>query len=651
MAALPAVTHGQVENLLQNQSFEEDEVILNDAAYEGWWTWGWEAGLNSNAEIDETDFVDGSKSLRIHPLGGTNWYFIVANSPIILDTSKNYTVSFWAKAEEPRPLTVALKATDNSVDAWGATDFELTTEWAEYNYQTEALTENVKLETWCAASDATLWLDFINVYEGEYVPGVGPGAFDRGKASSPNPEDGAVHLSTWVNLTWKPGIQAVSHDVYLGDNPDDVSSGVGGVFVGNQSATFTTAGFPGFPYPEGLVPGTTYYWRIDEVNDADPNSPWQGDVWSFSLPSKTASAPVPADGTDSVALDSELSWTAGFGAMLHTVYLGEDSDTVSNAAGGLPRAPTSFKPASLEGEKVYYWRVDEFDSFETHKGEVWSFATPGAIANPQPANGAADVQIAATLSWTPAGNAASSELYFGTDADAVKNATAASPEYVGNKALGSESYDPGGLELATTYHWRVDTVYSDKTVKGLAWSFTIADFIGVDDFESYNDIDPPDAASNRIFDKWIDGFGTTTNGALVGNELPPYAEQRVVHGGAQSMGYAYDNNMKTSEATLTLIYPRDWTEKGVTKLSLWFNGGPDNAAERMFVAAGGTAAVYHDDPAATQTGAWAEWIIDLQSFGVDLTNVNSITIGFGTKGSPAAGGAGTMYFDDIRLIK
>ncbi|MHC4071060.1 MAG: hypothetical protein ACYTGS_03345 [Planctomycetota bacterium] len=52
-----------------------------------------------------------------------------------------------------------------------------------------------------------------------------------------------------------------------------------------------------------------------------------------------------------------------------------------------------------------------------------------------------------------------------------------------------------------------------------------------------------------------------------------------------------------------------------------------------------------------QINTWTEWVIDLAAFGVDLTNVNSITIGFGTKNSPAAGGPGTMYFDDIRLIR
>ncbi|MHC4496049.1 MAG: LamG-like jellyroll fold domain-containing protein, partial [Planctomycetota bacterium] len=470
-----------------------------------------------------------------------------------------------------------------------------------------------------------------------------------------DPEDGALHEDTWVNLSWSAGDLAVSHDVYLGDNFDDVNDGTPDslVFRGNQDDTFLVAGFPGFPYADGLVPGTTYYWRIDEVNDTEPNSPWKGDIWSFSIPPKTAYSPDPADGAEFVDPNVTLSWTPGFGAKLHTVYFGDNFDDVNDAAGGLPQALTTFSPASpLELEKVYYWRVDEFDVVATYKGDIWSFTTPGAVGNPQPANGAVDVQMIATLSWTPADNAASHELYFGADADAVKNATTASPEYIGPRALGAESYDPGGLAWDSSYAWRVDEVYPDGTVKGLVWSFATADFILVDDFESYNDIDPPDPNSNRIFDKWIDGFGTTDNGALVGNDLPPYAEQTIVHGGAQSMIYRYDNANKTSEATMTLIYPHDWTEEGVTKLSLWFRGASGNSAERMFVALNGTALVYHADDAATQTTRWTEWVIDLTEFaGVDLTNVNSISIGFGTKNSPAVGGAGTMYFDDIRLYR
>ncbi|MFH1718223.1 MAG: hypothetical protein ABIF19_12795 [Planctomycetota bacterium] len=474
------------------------------------------------------------------------------------------------------------------------------------------------------------------------------------KATQPDPKDGSMHFDTWVNLSWKAGQLAVSHDVYLSDSYDDVSAGAESTSRGNQTSTFYVAGFPGFAYPEGLVPGTTYYWRIDEVNDAEPNSPWKGDVWSFSIPPKTAYDPDPADGAEFVAADATLKWTPGFGAKLHTVYIGTEFDNVNNATGGAPQGAATYKPGTLELEKVYYWRVDEFDPPTTHKGDIWGFTTPGAAGNPQPSNGATGVQMTAKLGWTPATTAVSHDVYFGIDKDAVRNATTASPEYKGNKALGAESYDPGRLAWHSDYYWRVDAVYNAGPVKGLVWSFTTADFITVDDFESYNDIDPPDPASNRIFDKWIDGFGTTNNGALVGNDLPPYAEQTTVHGGAQSMPYAYDNNLKTSEATLTLVSGRDWTEEGVGKLSLWFRGAAANSAERMYVALNGTAVVYHDDPAVTNKGVWTQWVIDLQAFadqGVNLANVNTITIGLGTKNSPVAGGTGTMFFDDIRLYR
>jgi len=177
----------------------------------------------------------------------------------------------------------------------------------------------------------------------------------------------------------------------------------------------------------------------------------------------------------------------------------------------------------------------------------------------------------------------------------------------------------------------------------------------VDDFESYNDINPEEPGTNRIFMAWVDGFGTTTNGSMVGNIDPPFAEMVIVHGDRQSMPYTYNNNLMISEATLTLTDQRDFTEQGATKLSLWFRGSTDNAPTRMFVALNGNAVVYHDDPEVTKKSVWTEWVIDLQQFagqGVNLSNVNTITIGFGTKGNPVAGGgSGQMYFDDVRLTQ
>jgi len=195
------------------------------------------------------------------------------------------------------------------------------------------------------------------------------------KAEKPDPADGASLADTWVNLGWSPGDYAVSHDVYLGDNFDDVNDGTGDTFRGNQAVTNLIIGFLGFPYPDGLVPGTTYYWRIDEVNDTDPNSPWKGNVWSFWIPPRTAYDPEPADGVKFVKPDVELSWTAGFNAKLHYVFFGDNFDDVNNAVVGLPQSDTTYTPGTLELDKVYYWRIDEFDAVVTHKGDVWSFKT------------------------------------------------------------------------------------------------------------------------------------------------------------------------------------------------------------------------------------------------------------------------------------
>jgi len=474
-------------------------------------------------------------------------------------------------------------------------------------------------------------------------------------AFNPNPADGAVHEDTWATLGWSPGSSAVSHDVYFGDNLDDVKDGTPGApgFQGNQTATFLIVGFPGFAYPDGLAPGTTYYWRIDEI-EAD-GTIRKGGIWSFAVPPKTAYNPDPLDGAEFVDPNVELSWTKGFGAITHTVYFGDNFDDVDSAGGGASQGEATYTPGPLELEKVYYWRVDEFDAVDTHKGDVWSLTTPGAVGNPNPSDGATGVKMTPTLNWTPADSAASHEVYFGEDKDAVRNADKNSPQYKGPKALGAESYDPGKLAWHATYHWRVDEVDSlGDLSKGPLWSFTTADFISVDDFESYNDLNPDDPESNRIFAAWLDGLDDPANGSVVGYDNPPFVEQTVVHGGSQSMPLSYDNGVGYSEATMTPVSVRDWTEEGVTKLILWFRGDAANSAERMFVAAGGNAVVYHDDPTVTQTGEWTEWVIGLKAFadqGVDLTNVDTISIGLGDKNNPQAGGSGKMYIDDIRLYR
>ncbi len=154
-------------NLLQNPSFEEDEPILDDPDWVSWCTWNPAEGAGSNTTIVDTESIDGTRSLLVEPKGAENWHFILVNISFAAQLDKNYTAGFWAKAEAPRPLTVQMKASDNSVDAWGATDFELTTEWAEYSYTSEVLHTDVKLEFLCSGTEVPFWLDLVTVYEAE----------------------------------------------------------------------------------------------------------------------------------------------------------------------------------------------------------------------------------------------------------------------------------------------------------------------------------------------------------------------------------------------------------------------------------------------------------------------------------------------------
>jgi len=96
-------------------------------------------------------------------------------------------------------------------------------------------------------------------------------------AGSPVPPDGAANVPTSVVLSWSPGRHAAKHVVYLGTSLDD---------VGANAAPLSSPVQPqdGNSFdPGGLQLGKTYYWRVDEVNDANPNSPWMGNIWSFTV--------------------------------------------------------------------------------------------------------------------------------------------------------------------------------------------------------------------------------------------------------------------------------------------------------------------------------------------------------------------------------
>jgi hypothetical protein len=284
--------------------------------------------------------------------------------------------------------------------------------------------------------------------------------------------------------------------------------------------------------------------------------------------------------------------------------------------------------------------------------EVRFFYIPVRARKPSPTSGVTGVDLDKVLSWRAGREADEHQVYFGTDEQVVATSTTPVDTIPGGEC--ESSYDPPGLlDLGQTYYWRIDEVNESEEPaiwKGDLWNFTTDEYLIVDDMESYNDEDPADPNSNRIFFTWIDGLGDPANGSQVGHLDAPFAEQDIVHGGNQSMPFYYDNSsVNYSEATASIAdleVDGDWTKVGIKALSLWFYGDPNNdATERMYVKLNGVEAEYDGSISDLGEPWWHEWNIDLTEL-TGMDNVTDISIGFG---EPGGGGSGLVYFDDIRL--
>jgi hypothetical protein len=286
--------------------------------------------------------------------------------------------------------------------------------------------------------------------------------------------------------------------------------------------------------------------------------------------------------------------------------------------------------------------------------EVRFYYEPTQARQPRPASGATGVKPDVTLSWRAGRDAASHQIYLSTDGQAVADGTALFD------AATKSSYTPGALNLETTYYWKVNEVNNAETVstwEGDVWSFSTADYLVVDDFESYGNASP-----QRVFQTWIDGAGFSPDeffpsgnpgngtGSLVGHDplVGDVMETTVTHGGSKSMPFQYDNtaSVTTSEAVRTFEAGQDWTRAGIKTLVLYFYGDPGNATAKLYVKVNSTKIVYSGDAANLAQQAWSQWNIDLATVPASsLQSVKTLTIGVETPG------AGTLLIDDIRLYE
>jgi hypothetical protein len=92
--------------------------------------------------------------------------------------------------------------------------------------------------------------------------------FIPAQARQPQPADGAANVAIDTALSWRAGREAVSHKVYLGTAADATT----------LAGTVSAAAF----VPSDLEFGTTYYWMVEEVNEADDVPAWASVLWSFT---------------------------------------------------------------------------------------------------------------------------------------------------------------------------------------------------------------------------------------------------------------------------------------------------------------------------------------------------------------------------------
>ncbi|UCF15172.1 MAG: carbohydrate binding domain-containing protein, partial [Phycisphaerales bacterium] len=405
----------------------------------------------------------------------------------VFESGKQYTFSFWAKSKEgEREINLKPEQTDTWIQ-YGEKRITITEEWAEYFTTSPVMTEdvpNMQISVHVGFGPGEFWLDAARLYVGEYVETVfGP----RVKATAPNPADGSDNVAQDVTLSWEPGPFAAVHDVYFGENFDDVNNGDPGTLV--SSNQFSTT----FDPPDDLEFGKTYYWRIDEVNAPPDSTVFPGDVWSFTVEqylfpisnigasaSSSFSSDMGADktvdgsGLDasdlhsaeptdmwlSEAFDPDPTWiqfefdvahplaqmdvwnsnqllepVIGVGVNDVTVEYSEDGDTWTTLgdfkfaqAPGLAGYATDTS-VNMGGALAQYVRLTTKSNWgvcldQFGLSEVRFFFIPVRASDPMPAEGDSDVPLDVVLDWRGGRQAVSHEVYLSKDEAAVIDGTA-----------------------------------------------------------------------------------------------------------------------------------------------------------------------------------------------------------------------------------
>ncbi len=535
-------------------------------------------------------------------------------------------------------------------------------------------------------------------------------------ASNSSPSDGSTDIPRNTVLEWTPGETADKHDVYFGTVFDDVNSAgtdspllVGPAQDANMydpgrldlgqsyywridEIDATGATYKGsvwsftvepFAYPistgnitatasssvEGQGPENTI--NNSGLNDDSLHSTETSAMW-LSVMEDPGPAWIQYEFEKVYKLHEMLVWNYNGSSILTwsgikevTVEYSTDGDNWTQLSGvnEFAKAPgmgdyDSDITVEFGGVAVKYVRITPISNWsngllnEYGLSEVRFMYIPVGAREPSPASGATGVTIDTTLGWRAGREAAEHHLFLSSNQQAVIDTTA----FVDSTT--QAGYGPLSLDMETDYYWRIDEVNFAQAIpswEGNIWTFKTSEYLVVDDFESYNEIEQGQEGSDLVYDMWIDGYANpSTNGSTIGYISGESMETDVVHSGLQSVPLEYNNSIAgSSEVTVNpvdLQIGGDWTKGGATALVLWFYGDPNNATtEQMYVSINGTKASYEGDYDNLTRSRWTQWNVDLASLGVNQNNITTLSIGFERTG--ATGGSGTILVDDIRLYR
>jgi len=286
----------------------------------------------------------------------------------------------------------------------------------------------------------------VGVQQAVYNNAVGYAAFDNfaitytawPKTRFPVPSNNAADVSVNVTLSWTPGdlVQPVNgHEVYFGTNQTSVTNATR---TSHADVSYFNTSDP-CCVPGTLLTRTTYYWRVDEVNSTNT---WKGDVWNFTTQDEKATEPYPADEDAGIESSLLMYWTAGPTALSHDVYFGLNFDDVNNA-----RRP--FADVTGDG------KVNSADLQVL--SEQWLTDPFGIIPY-------ADINHSRYVDMFDEAILANEWLQQAPDV------------FKGN--ADSNSFPMSGLQIGTTYYWRIDEVNDfdvNSPWRGNIWSFTVSD--------------------------------------------------------------------------------------------------------------------------------------------------------------------------------